>query len=71
MADSWLIDGDCTNCRRKTYCSKPCKKATIRRNRALYNSTMEYLGIAKILDKAGGNIREKVEANMRASGFKF
>lgn len=24
MADSWKIDGNCENCRRKNYCSKSC-----------------------------------------------
>ena len=25
MADEWLRDGDCDNCRRKKYCRTPCK----------------------------------------------
>lgn len=25
MADAWLTNGDCTKCRRKSYCSKQCK----------------------------------------------
>lgn len=24
--DRWLTDGDCTKCRRKKFCSKPCKR---------------------------------------------
>lgn len=27
MADSWLTDGNCDNCRRKNYCSTKCKLA--------------------------------------------
>lgn len=33
MADSWLIDGNCDNCRRKNYCSTECKLAR-QRNKA-------------------------------------
>ena len=25
MADSWMTDGNCDNCRRKNYCSTQCK----------------------------------------------
>ena len=25
MADSWLTDGNCKECRRQKYCNKPCK----------------------------------------------
>ena len=25
-SDRWLIDGDCSKCRRKNYCNKSCKK---------------------------------------------
>ena len=25
MADEWLGDGDCDNCRRKKYCKRPCR----------------------------------------------
>jgi len=25
MADEWLDDGNCDNCRRKNYCKTPCK----------------------------------------------
>lgn len=25
MADSWLTDGNCEECRRNKFCSKPCK----------------------------------------------
>lgn len=24
MADSWMTDGNCDNCRRKSYCSTQC-----------------------------------------------
>lgn len=33
--DQWLEDGDCNKCRRKKYCTKDCKKATIRAKKEL------------------------------------
>lgn len=27
MADSWLTDGNCNECRRRNYCTKRCKKS--------------------------------------------
>ena len=32
VQDSWEIDGDCSICRRKKYCSKLCKKARIKKD---------------------------------------
>lgn len=29
--EQWLLDGKCSICRRKEYCSKPCKKCKSRR----------------------------------------
>ncbi len=31
MQDSWLIDGDCTICRKEKYCNKECKLHRINR----------------------------------------
>lgn len=52
-SDRWLIDGDCTKCRREKYCNKPCKKHT-RRTKAdimnyIYEKTM--LGVAMNITK--------------------
>lgn len=30
--DQWLLLGDCSICRRRKYCSKPCTKGKRRRN---------------------------------------
>lgn len=67
VADSWLIDGNCDNCRRKNYCSKPCKKANSRRKNALYNDVMSSTGMGQLLDKAGA--RERFENNMKCMGY--
>ena len=33
--EQWLLEGYCNKCRRAKYCDKPCKKAKIRRQRAI------------------------------------
>ena len=33
--EQWLLEGNCNKCRRDKYCSKPCKKSKIRRQRAI------------------------------------
>lgn len=30
MSENWRIDGNCKECRRKKYCTKPCKAHTSR-----------------------------------------
>lgn len=30
--DQWLLSGDCSICRRRNHCSKPCTKRKRRRN---------------------------------------
>lgn len=53
IQDSWEIDGDCSICRRKKYCSKMCKKARLRRD--LEIKQLLYQGIARrMLGKRGG-----------------
>lgn len=67
MADSWLIDGNCNNCRRKNYCSTPCKKAKSRRKNALYADIMNATGIGQLLDRTG--TRENFENTMKCMGY--
>lgn len=64
MADSWLTDGNCNNCRRKNYCSSRCKKARVREKRQMYNDVMEATGLGELLDKDGNN--EKLEKTLKA-----
>lgn len=42
MADSWLTDGNCETCRRKSYCNNECKRHRIKRKRVLYNAVLEF-----------------------------
>lgn len=48
MADSWLTDGDCKECRRQKYCRKPCARARERSDRELKEAVVKaMLGIRK------------------------
>lgn len=67
MADSWLVDGNCNNCRRKKYCSTQCSKARQRAKTMLYNDVMRATGLDTVLDKTG--TREKFEAKMKTIGI--
>lgn len=33
--ERWLIDGDCSKCRRQKHCSKPCRRAKNRQQAAI------------------------------------
>ena len=58
MADSWKIDGNCENCRRKNYCSKSCTLNKRMEERKLYSAVSkvlnEKLGLDKIYDAMEG-----------------
>lgn len=41
--DRWLIDGDCSLCRREKYCNKPCKKQQIRHQQQVAAITAQAL----------------------------
>jgi len=46
MHESWLTDGNCSECRRRTYCKRPCKKSIDRANaiKAVYiANTVDYV----------------------------
>lgn len=34
-SEQWLLNGDCIMCRRKEYCTKPCKQHTVRQKTEL------------------------------------
>lgn len=35
--DRWSIDGDCTQCRKRNYCGKPCKKRAYKMRKDIYD----------------------------------
>lgn len=57
MADSWKIDGDCKNCRRKNYCSKSCTLNKRRTELIMYgvaeDRLNEMLGLDKVYVQTG------------------
>ena len=46
--DRWLIDGDCSKCRRDPYCSKQCKKSKEAVRAAVRKIIMEKTGLGDI-----------------------
>lgn len=46
--EQWLLDGDCSKCRKQKYCGVYCTKAKQRRDRILRGATV------RALDKATG-----------------
>lgn len=49
MADSWLTDGNCNECRRKNYCTKGCKKNKLRKERFVRDVVMNSSSMGKIM----------------------
>lgn len=53
MADSWLTDGNCSECRRNKYCNKKCKKRVQVEKRREYSTAMETTGMERLLYRMG------------------
>lgn len=51
--EQWLLDGICRECRRKDYCSKPCKRYEVRTEQELVEYIKEKTGLGKIFDALG------------------
>lgn len=49
-SEQWLLNGKCTECRRKKYCSKPCRACKDRREYYMRNM----VGAAIIKAMTGG-----------------
>lgn len=48
--DRWLIDGDCSKCRRSNYCSKECKLHRAHRKREMWDTINRVTGFDKVFD---------------------
>ncbi len=48
--EQWLLDGICQECRRKEYCSKPCKRNKVRIKREIAASIAEKTKTGLIFD---------------------
>ncbi len=53
--EQWLLDGICRECRRKDYCSNPCKRNTVRIERETLAYIGERTGMGQIFDAIGAN----------------
>lgn len=51
--EQWLLNGDCSKCRRKNYCSKPCT-----RNKRGTEAMMKALVASKLNEMTGGAFGE-------------
>lgn len=63
-SEQWKLDGKCSLCRRKTYCSKPCK--------AYKNSTKRFIkrAITEAMDEATDGNYSKI-LNMSEYGEQY
>lgn len=52
--DRWLIDGDCSKCRRAKYCKKPCTKSKRNLERYVAKRVRSSFPALSLLDKYGG-----------------
>lgn len=50
-SDQWLLDGDCSKCRREKYCTKRCKKQQEALNNLMYSAIREKTGLGPIFDR--------------------
>ena len=55
-SEQWNLDGDCSLCRRKNFCSKPCT-----RNKRETNIMIRSLVASKLNEKTGGAYSEMLD----------
>ncbi len=51
--EQWLLDGLCQECRKQKYCSKPCKRAEVRREREIKAFIAEKTGMGEVMKALG------------------
>ena len=56
--EQWLLDGICRECRRKDFCSKPCKRNKVRTEREITAYILERTGIGSIRQIAESEDKE-------------
>jgi len=49
--EQWLLDGICRECRRKDFCSKPCKRNKVRTERKIISHIHARTGIGVLLEQ--------------------
>ncbi len=48
--ERWNIDGDCSKCRRSSYCGKPCKAFRTARAEMVRNMILKKTGIGAVMN---------------------
>jgi len=56
--EQWLLDGICRECRRKDYCSTPCKRNKVRTEREIMAYIHEKTVIGVALDQIAKSSRK-------------
>lgn len=51
--EQWLKGGDCSKCRKASYCSKPCKENTRYTNRKI-SEAINNTEVGKLINKLNG-----------------
>ncbi len=59
--EQWLLDGICRECRRKDYCSEPCKRNRARIIRETVSYIYDRTGMVQVLDAIGMNTLNNAE----------
>lgn len=69
-ADRWLIDGDCSLCRRSKHCSKACRKAKERQTAMFYRNAcgVALAMMSKIVAKSNEEVNSNEESETTQTG---
>lgn len=52
--EQWLLNGNCSKCRKKNYCSKECKRNDLRKKRIIANT------ITKTMDERTNGLYSQI-----------
>lgn len=57
--EQWLLDGICRECRRKDFCSKPCKRNKVRTEREIIGCIHARTGIGALIKQIAESEAQK------------
>ena len=58
--ERWLSDGNCTYCRRKKYCNKPCTAQKRRKEAIIRQMIRNMTGIGQLKKAVEGKLNESI-----------
>lgn len=70
--ERWLIDGNCNECRRAKYCSKPCTANKRRTYNRLHDEILAVTGLGRVYNEMArlhNKASEEYDDRMRAKQF--